>query len=156
MNIITSNPIITDTYSNLDGKSPTSEIIAFQRFALSKGADLSYVNKKTGKLVSGYGAIDGMWGQKTADAYAKFGADWEASKNPSTTSGSSSPSIGASTKTNTTNTTTGTDTTYQEGSETNKSSTAPKKGLSTMAWVGIGAGVLALGIVIYALTKSKK
>jgi hypothetical protein len=153
MNIITSNPIITDTYSNLDGKSPASEIIAFQRFALSKGADLSYVNKKTGKLVSGYGAIDGIWGQKTADAYAKYGADWEASKNPSSTSGNSSPSVGAST---TTNTTTTTDTTSQGGSETDKSGTAPKKGLSTMAWVGIGAGVLALGIVIYALTKSKK
>jgi hypothetical protein len=153
MNIITSNPIITDTYSNLDGKSPASEIIAFQRFALSKGADLTYVNKKTGKLVSGYGAIDGVWGQKTADAYAKFGADWEASKNPSSTSVNSSPSVGAST---TTNTTTATDTTSQGGSETDKSGTAPKKGLSTMAWVGIGAGVLALGIVIYALTKSKK
>jgi hypothetical protein len=41
------------------------------------------------------------------------------------------------------------------GSVRPPSAPTPKKGLGTWGWVGIGAGVIALGTIIYFATKKK-
>ena len=73
-----------DIYSYIDKKN-TTDVKAFQIYALSKGADLSFISKTTGKLVTGNASADGIWGAKTQSAYDKFGAEWEATKNPVST-----------------------------------------------------------------------
>jgi hypothetical protein len=55
-----------DIYSYIDKKN-TTDVKGFQTYANSKGA----------KLV-----VDGIWGAKTEAEYTKFGAEWEATKNP--------------------------------------------------------------------------
>ncbi len=92
MRIITANPILTksnEDFYSLDATSPKSEIKAFQRYAVSRGANLDYVSKRTGLLVTGEKAIDGVFGKKTREAYALYGKDWEATK-PTATSGGGS------------------------------------------------------------------
>jgi hypothetical protein len=58
-----------DIYSYIDKKN-TVDVKAFQTYANGKGA----------KLV-----VDGIWGAKTQAQYDKYGAEWEATKNPVTT-----------------------------------------------------------------------
>jgi hypothetical protein len=55
-----------DIYSYIDKKN-TTDVKGFQTYANSKGA----------KLV-----VDGIWGAKTEAEYTKYGAEWEATKNP--------------------------------------------------------------------------
>ena len=162
MKIITSKPIIVngksannEWYSSALGTDP-KEIMAFQAFAKSKGADL-------GKSGANKDGVDGIVGSKTKSAYAKYGAEWEASKTsnpavgasstvPTSTGGSTSsnPAVGAS---STAPTSTGGSTT---DTASGKDGSTPKKGLSTMAWIGIGAGSLLLIGVIYFIAKPSK
>jgi|688.fasta_scaffold18419_15 hypothetical protein len=65
-----------DYYLNIDAKN-LEEVKAFQRYAVSRGVNLDYISKSTKKLVSGENAIDGIYGGKTKNAYATYGADWE-------------------------------------------------------------------------------
>lgn len=58
-----------DIYSYIDKKN-TTDVKAFQTYANGKGA----------KLV-----VDGIWGAKTQAEYDKYGAEWEATKNPVST-----------------------------------------------------------------------
>jgi hypothetical protein len=59
-----------DDFYNIDQKN-TVDVKAFQTFANSQGA----------KLV-----VDGIWGDKTQAEWNKYGAQWEATKNPVTQS----------------------------------------------------------------------
>jgi hypothetical protein len=80
MIVKTKNPIriITnskDNYSNIDAKNK-DEVKAFQRYAVSKGANLDFTNSD-GKVFTGEDAIDGDFRFKTKNAYKTYGADWE-------------------------------------------------------------------------------
>ena len=81
MIVKTKNPIriisnTKDNYSNIDAKNK-EEVKDFQRYAVSRGANLDYISKSTKKLVTGENAIDGEYGGKTTEAYKTYGADWE-------------------------------------------------------------------------------
>jgi hypothetical protein len=72
----------TVTYSYVGANSAKDDIKAFQLYAISRGADLSYTiasGKNKGIRVTGNNAADGEWGAKTGDAYGKYGADFEKS-----------------------------------------------------------------------------
>jgi hypothetical protein len=80
MIVKTKNPIriITnskDNYSNIDAKNK-DEVKAFQRYAVSRGANLDFTNSD-GKVFTGEDAIDGDYKSKTKAAYKTYGADWE-------------------------------------------------------------------------------
>jgi hypothetical protein len=79
MRVITKKPILVQgdyDYSNLDGKSSSSDVLSFQTFANTKGANL---------------VLDGKWGPKTKAAYNSFGATWEASKSSTTAPATTTP-----------------------------------------------------------------
>jgi hypothetical protein len=69
-----------DNYSYIDQKNSV-DVKAFQNYALTKGADISYLTY-TGKRLTGSAAANGVWHSGTQRAYAKYGAEWEALKNP--------------------------------------------------------------------------
>ena len=80
MIVKTKNPIriITnskDNYSNIDAKNK-DEVKAFQRYAVSRGANLDFTNSD-GKEFTGEDAIDGDYKKKTKAAYKIYGDDWE-------------------------------------------------------------------------------
>ena len=122
MKVLTTHPIIVDRkrispkdyYLNLDANNK-EEVKAFQRYAVSKGANLDYISKSTGKLVSGENAIDGIYGGKTKTAYTTYGAEWEKTKTATipttTTTTTTTPSTTTTTTPSTTTTTTPTTTT---------------------------------------------
>ena len=86
MRILTRNPVIYKNetysldgdYSDLDGKSPKAEILAFQTYANGQGSKLK---------------PDGLWGQKTASAFSTYGAQWEKTLAPVTTSPTGAPAV---------------------------------------------------------------
>ena len=173
MKVITSKPVIIngriarEGFSNALGTSE-SEIMAFQQYAKGRGADLG----KSGKNKDG---VDGIAGSKTKAAYAKYGSDYEKlSAKPAETTTATTP-------TSTSGTTSedksggwldsvakvfGVGTT-REATEAEKkaagitpaagkdSVVSKKKRISTLGWVGIGAGILILGVGIYFLAKPK-
>jgi hypothetical protein len=80
MIVKTKNPIriisnSKDNYSNIDAKNK-DEVKDFQRYAVSRGANLDFTNKD-GKVFTGEDAIDGDFQSKTKAAYKTYGADWE-------------------------------------------------------------------------------
>lgn len=164
MKIITSKPIIfsgnpINNFSNLDGKSSSSDIMDFQKYAVSKGADLSYISATTKKLVSGNAVIDGIWGKKTADAYAKYGADWEKSKNitPGFRFDLQPKPSSQPTATNTTNQENGKgESSTSDSKNTNTNTTGSKQTPNYLTWALYGLGLIAIGVIAYKIVKSNK
>jgi hypothetical protein len=188
MKVLTAYPIVinkkrispADYYLNLDAKNK-EEVKAFQRYAVSRGYNLDYISKSTGKLVSGEKAIDGIYGGKTSRAYDKIGADWEKTRTSTTPSTTTTTTTTDTTTTTPSGTTTEikkdevkvtTDANGNTVTETKKADGTvvtevkdkagnvikkdEKKGMpKALKWgLIIGGGVLVLGVLIYALTSS--
>lgn len=173
MKVITKKPIVykgevfegTETlsplggvYSNLDGKSSSAEILAFQKFANTRSAGLKE---------------DGKWGPNTSAAWATFGPLFtNASSTTTATSPVTTPSaektraekvkegIGFAKESGILDTITGlfgkksTAPAEQSLPGVAPSSTPQPATNNTMKYVLIGGGVLVLGLVIYFATKS--
>jgi len=98
MQIITNYPIYSNACgmcSGIDGSSSPDEIKDFQRFAMSKGEDLSWFNHKLNRQVQG---DDGVWGSRTQLAWDKWGKEWEKSKGIKPSSSSQSNQSGGDKK----------------------------------------------------------
>jgi hypothetical protein len=146
MNIITKNPVVVagsqnDDYSNLNGVSSKSDIVAFQNWAVSKG----YIpNEKA----------NGNWNVDTDKAYDNYGKVYESEKGGGFRF-DLLPSIKSLTQTKTDYPSAGDGKTLptldKNAIRPNPPATSNRKN-----WLWVGISVLLAGVIVYSIKKSKK